>query len=259
MNTAISKKVESSFGYEWSKFHSIYDQFEQNFLSYIAPVTPPYFRDKVVLDAGCGNGRHTYYAAKYGAKMVVGIDISEKAVKVAEQNLKEFPNTCFRQLSIEEMPRVVRFDYIMVIGVLHHLENPQAAFSKLVSVLKDGGCISAWVYGKGNNRLAIWLFDPIRKLTAKMPHSVLYWLCLFPAAVVQLCNWLRLPIFQQYRIFPFGVKCNDSFDVFATPLVRYYTIDDVHGWFKSEGLRDIIVGIRMLNGVEKGIRGFGIK
>lgn len=43
----------------------------------------PDFTGKRVLDLGCGYGWHCEYAAEHGAKMVVGVDISQKMLREA--------------------------------------------------------------------------------------------------------------------------------------------------------------------------------
>src|SRR5438445_7897555 len=45
-----------SFGYEWTRFPEMYEEWEQTFLGYMQPHPPEFFRGKKVLDAGCGNG-----------------------------------------------------------------------------------------------------------------------------------------------------------------------------------------------------------
>jgi hypothetical protein len=59
-----AKQVETalSFGYEWQRFSEMYDEWERQFLDYMQPHGPEFFRGKKVLDAGCGSGRFAYYA-----------------------------------------------------------------------------------------------------------------------------------------------------------------------------------------------------
>ena len=71
-------------------------------------------------------------------------------------------------------------------------------------------------------------------------------------------NFAKLIPFKYYSQFPLRVKLNDSFDVFATPSSKYYTEQEIRDWFEAAGLKDIKVLYRKLNGVEKGIKGFGI-
>ncbi|MRF48980.1 class I SAM-dependent methyltransferase, partial [Escherichia coli] len=44
----------------------------------------PDFKNKKVLDLGCGYGWHCKYAVQQGAKEVVGIDASKKMIEKAE-------------------------------------------------------------------------------------------------------------------------------------------------------------------------------
>lgn len=254
----LKKRTAKSFGFEWSRFKDIFEPYEDNFLSYISPINKEFFKDKLVLDAGCGAGRHSYFAAKYGAK-IVGIDLSEEAVKSAQTNLVVFSNAEMIYGDIYSFHYPQKFDYIMSIGVLHHLSDPQAGFNKLVSLLREGGTISIWVYGKKDNWLAIHIYELIRSNTTYIPHHTLYILSLIPAFFVQVCNWLRLPIFTYYRKFPFKTKWNDAFDVFSAPSAKYYTIRDIIDWYKHAGLKNIKVSYRMLNGKAKGIKAMGVK
>src|SRR5438874_13399527 len=73
-----------SFGYEWTRFPEMYREWEQSFLDYMQPHASEAFDGKKILDAGCGNGRFAYYAAKYGAE-VWAIDLGP-AVEIANTN-----------------------------------------------------------------------------------------------------------------------------------------------------------------------------
>ncbi len=86
----FKRKTASSFGFQWNVFSKMIDEFRNNFLKYIEPIKPEFFRGKLVLDAGCGFGRHTYYAAEFGAE-AVGFDLSD-AVEAAYRNTRNFPH-----------------------------------------------------------------------------------------------------------------------------------------------------------------------
>jgi len=45
-------------------------------------------QDKIILDYGCGNGVHSVFLAKSGAKRVIGIDLSEKSLEIARERIK---------------------------------------------------------------------------------------------------------------------------------------------------------------------------
>ena len=46
-------------------------------------------KDKVVLDYGCGNGIHSIFPAKRGARKVVGIDLCEPSLEIAKKRAKQ--------------------------------------------------------------------------------------------------------------------------------------------------------------------------
>ena len=56
--SAEQRATADAFGYEWTHFSQLEDTYELEFLDWIDPVKKEFFRDKVVLDAGCGKGRH---------------------------------------------------------------------------------------------------------------------------------------------------------------------------------------------------------
>jgi SAM-dependent methyltransferase len=253
----LKERTAASFGFEWAKFNDIFAEYEANFLSYIAPIDKDFFKGKLVLDAGCGAGRHSYFAAKYGAS-VVAIDLSEKSVQSARDNLSDMDAHVI-QSDICTFEHHRKFDYIFSIGVLHHLPDPQAGFNHLVTLLKEGGTISIWVYSKEDNWLAINFYEPIRKITTRLPHKLLYYLSYIPALIVEICNRLKLPIFSYYIKFPFKTKLNDAFDVFSAPSARYYSLGDIYDWLLQAGLRDCHPHYRVLDGVIKGIIGMGRK
>jgi SAM-dependent methyltransferase len=116
-------------------------------------VTPYYLRhqrvfdtrDAVILDAGCGTGFKalTLAYANPGAR-IVGIDISEKSIEVAQQRFAYhgLSNAEFHVLGIEDIVKLdIQFDYINCDEVLYLFPEPAVALSILRANLKPHGII----------------------------------------------------------------------------------------------------------------------
>lgn len=77
--TEVSQTIKG-FGYEWKQANPVIQNKRftaaETFLDFIKPVEQEYFQGKVVLDAGCGSARFTSWAQKFGASVVVGVDLS---------------------------------------------------------------------------------------------------------------------------------------------------------------------------------------
>jgi SAM-dependent methyltransferase len=111
------------------------------------PLEPKDFLGKVVLDAGCGFGRHAYFAARYGAD-VVAMDAARDAVHAAQRNTQDVAGVHVVQGDVLRPPfRDGSFDIVYSFGVLHHVDSPESALEVLHGLLKSGGRLAFWVYG----------------------------------------------------------------------------------------------------------------
>jgi len=173
-----------NFGWQWQHFTQKDGRYAEQFLGWIAPVTPEFFAGKVVLEGGCGKGRHTRLAAEWGARDVVGIDLSD-AVETAFAATRKLENAHIIQADIYQLPLKRAFDYTFSVGVLHHLPEPRAGFIALSRKVKAGGHLSAWVYGAENNEWLTRWVSPLReKLTSRISRRSLLHLSKLPAALV---------------------------------------------------------------------------
>jgi ubiquinone/menaquinone biosynthesis C-methylase UbiE len=101
-------------------------------------------KDKIkVLDIGCGTGYALNLLSKKTSKSVLaGIDISEKMLEMAKNNLKDIKNNkvILKKANVEDIPFPSKhFDYIICTDALHHLVNPEKAFEEMSRILKDNG------------------------------------------------------------------------------------------------------------------------
>jgi SAM-dependent methyltransferase len=108
----------------------------------------------VLLDLGCGFGRHAYEAARRGARVI--------AFDYAEAELKEVRNTfgamaTAREVGAASLAGAVQgdgtllpfadgaFDRIIASEVLEHIDDDRAALDELARVLRPGGTIAVTV------------------------------------------------------------------------------------------------------------------
>jgi len=85
-----------------------------------------------VLDIGCGSGINSYEAA-LKSKLVVGIDIDEKNVRLAKQKYS-LPNLNFSVGDATDYNFSSQFDKIILSNVLEHVENRIDFLKRLTKV-----------------------------------------------------------------------------------------------------------------------------
>jgi uncharacterized protein YbaR (Trm112 family) len=130
---ADQKATANAFGYEWTHYSKLTDVDSREFLGWMAPLVPADFKDRVVLDAVCGKGRHIYLAAKFNARTVVGIDLSS-AVESAYRNTRDLPNVHVIQADILDLPFAHRIHELLPRNLASELPTHIAASQ--VSTLK---------------------------------------------------------------------------------------------------------------------------
>lgn len=122
----------------------------------------PEFRNKRVLDLGCGFGWHCRYAAEQGAARVVGTDISANMLRVAKEKTT-YPQVEYYQLAIEDIDFAPdSFDVVISSLALHYIEAFQTICNKVYRYLSADGHFVFSVehpvftaYGTQD-----WIYDP---------------------------------------------------------------------------------------------------
>lgn len=96
---------------------------------------------KTVVDIGCGGGILSESMAKKGAK-VTGIDLSEKALKVADlHSLESGVQVRYEMISAEQLAarEPASYDVVTCMEMLEHVPDPAAVVQACATLVKPGG------------------------------------------------------------------------------------------------------------------------
>jgi len=185
-STSTESGSPERFGYSWDRFHELSADQEEQFRRWTSLIDPETgWKDKTILDVGCGTGRNSYWALTYGASEGLAIDVDDRSLSHARRKLESFPGMEVRKESVYELEIADRFDIVFSIGVIHHLENPIAALRNMAHAVKPGGKVLIWVYGYENMELYVNVLNPLRQfLFSKLPMPVIWWLAFLPTGLL---------------------------------------------------------------------------
>tara|TARA_B100000989_G_scaffold172464_1_gene129256 strand:- start:12682 stop:13563 length:882 start_codon:yes stop_codon:yes gene_type:complete len=257
-NKNLDNSTVASFGNEWEVFSDFEDE-EINFIAkdYFDIVNDEDIENKIVLDAGCGSGRWTKYIVKK-AKHVELVDPSE-AIFVAAKLLKKFSNVSISHASIDQLPfKDEHFDFIISLGVIHHIPNMELALKHLTSKLKKDGKILLYIYYNLENRSIIYkaiftISSVFRFLISKLPFMPKKIICEIIAIIIyyplsKFSNLIlklgfkniskKIPL-EYYKDKSIMIMRNDALDRFGTPLEQRFSKKYIEEILKKNNYKNI--------------------
>ncbi len=258
-------------GHRWTRFDGTIPEYEDNFRDMSHPLEPEDYLGKLVLDAGCGFGRHAFFAARYGAE-VIAMDVAPDAVASALENTKHLQRVHVIQGNVLRPPlRPSVMDLAYSFGLLHHLSEPQAAFRSLSNLVRAGGQLQVWAYGPRAGSAAV-VSGALRGAAASMDDDSLHRLSQGLASTLRLFShtpyrFMRhipggrsvvshLPAHDHHK-WPFDVVVADIYDRLRIPVLHTIPGEELEAWFVDQGFLDIKVSRRVRN--SESFRGVGTR
>lgn len=95
------------------------------------------FKNKSVLDVGCGVGKALSKLQNQNPELLAGIDLSEEMIKIAKSNL---PKGDFKVGSALDLPwNSSYFDFVISIEAMYYFDNINTSLKEIGRVLKPNG------------------------------------------------------------------------------------------------------------------------
>ena len=193
-NEKESKNTVEAFGYQWKKtkeFSMNYGINEEYFNNYFYPMDLNKLSGKIVLDAGCGNGRLMELVKKYNPKLIIGVDYSD-AVELAYERFRNKEGVLIIQADLLNLPLKDDIcDVIYSLGVIHHIKYPKKAIKSLIDILKGNGIMHIWVYSREGNEVYLFFYNIFKKIFRRLGQKQ---------------KWFISGIFT-YLLYPYIIIC----------------------------------------------------
>ena len=168
---------------------------------------------KRVLDVGCGGGILAEAMARRGAQ-VTGIDLSEKALRVAELHLLESKlDIAYREIMAEELAtqHPGEFDVVTCMELLEHVPDPAGMVAACARLVRPGGLV---FFSTINRNPKSYLFavvgaEYVLKLLPKGTHDYLRFI-----KPSELSRWSRAA----------GLAADELLGMTYNPFTRRYSL-----------------------------------
>jgi SAM-dependent methyltransferase len=204
-------------------------------------------KGKAVADIGSGTGRIVNMLIDVGASRVIAVEPSA-AMRVLKENTALHADKIeYLELAVDQLPSGLDLDYVVSMGVLHHIPHPEAVVREALGALRPGGRGIVWLYGYEGNETYLSVAVPLRKITVLLSHKMLvalsYVLEIALTAYIGLCRIFPLPMRPYMRgvlaKFTRQVRRLTIYDQLNPAYAKYYTRAEAEALLSDAGFVDV--------------------
>jgi len=248
---ALAEKTIADFGDQWQRYTDNEGYYgDIGILSgTLEPLLPLKALDGArVAEIGSGTGRIVRMLLLAGAKEVIAIEPSA-AFEVLKRNLAgDTDRVTFLNQAGHEIPAGLDLDFILSIGVVHHIPDPAPVIEAARRALRPGGRLIVWLYGAEGSGLIVRCIRALRGVTTRLPHAMV-------AAIAQLltialdayivgCRHLRFLPLRDYVLnvvgrFPRSKRYLVVYDQLRPAYAKYYSEQEARSLLQSGGFEDV--------------------
>lgn len=192
-------------------------------------VCPEDFKERRVLDVGCGSCEKAAYYHDWGG-VVTALDSTPNVLDLARETLGD-RQVDIVQASLFEFRRTDWYDLVIADGVLHHTADTKAALQAVIGNLRQGGLV---IFSLVNVWGRFWWFGAARKICDLLGGSNFH----------RRARWgkrlfARLRPAQEATAGTttyFRSETSWAYDWFANPRWNIHSPGEIRGWLKELGL-----------------------
>jgi len=253
--SGLRERTIKDFGEQWSRYPNndgwygsvelLHDMLEP--LLSVAELS-----NAIVAEIGSGSGRIVGMLLKAGVRHVHAIEPSEAACDALRRNLQKLDrpgDVTIITARGDEWRTDISLDYVLSIGVIHHIPDPSSAIRAAYDALKPGGRLFVWVYGHEGNNGYLAVRSMLRRVTTRLPHvclTIVVWILYAALAAYRfLAALLPLPLrgYIENVLWPMTPANRRLviYDQLNPAYAKYYRQHEVRALLEDQGFIHVIL------------------
>ena len=248
-------KTQNSFSSEWSEVNDDSHAWGRSpeirlgeFKSRME-IDLPDLKNKLILDAGCGNGEVELGLKDSGAEIfAIDLSFSVDSLKDKISKIKTGNGTIIHLIQSDIINSPIQdnlCDFVFSDGVIHHTRSVYEGLKGLTSKVSANGKCFVFVYSHDHkkilDRITYHAYRIMRLLTLKIPHKLLHLFCYFLAPIhwcgIRIVNFILRK--EKYKLRSIRETELSIFDSLSPVYDWRTSYKDLSSWFKEFGYANI--------------------